>query len=98
MYFPEQARKMMEQVPAAADWSSEEWEAMRKRHRLGDDQILALSEWQRGMKDSYDEMNSNGGAGVSSKIRSVDREVRKLVVFSLGPLSIECYIGLEQKH
>jgi pimeloyl-ACP methyl ester carboxylesterase len=49
MYFPEQARKIMEQVPAAADWSSEEWEAMRKRHRLGDDQILALSEWQRGM-------------------------------------------------
>lgn len=56
-YFPEQARKIMEQVPAAADWSSEEWEAMRKRHRLGDDQILALSEWQRGMKDSYDDMN-----------------------------------------
>jgi pimeloyl-ACP methyl ester carboxylesterase len=57
MYFPEQARKIMEQVPAAVDWSSEEWAAMRKRHRLGDDQILALSEWQRGMKDSYDDMN-----------------------------------------
>jgi len=57
MYFPEQARKIMEQVPAVGDWSSEEWEAMRKRHRLGDDQIVALSEWQRGMKDSYDDMN-----------------------------------------
>jgi pimeloyl-ACP methyl ester carboxylesterase len=30
---------------------------MRKRHKLGDDQILALSEWQRGMKDSCDDMN-----------------------------------------
>ena len=57
MYFPGQARKIMQQVPAAAEWSPEEWEAMRKRHKLGDDQILALSEWQRGMKDSYDDMN-----------------------------------------
>jgi pimeloyl-ACP methyl ester carboxylesterase len=57
MYFPEQARKIMEQVPAAAEWSPEEWEVMRKRHKLGDDQILALSEWQRSMKDSYDDMN-----------------------------------------
>lgn len=57
MYFPEQARRIMEQVPAAADWSPDEWEAMRKRHKLGDDQIAALSEWQRSMKDSYDDMN-----------------------------------------
>jgi hypothetical protein len=33
------------------------WETMRKRHKLGDDQIRALWEWQRGMKDSYDDMN-----------------------------------------
>lgn len=56
-YFPEQARKIMQQVPAAADWSPDEWEAMRKRHKLGDEQILALSEWQHGLKDSYDDMN-----------------------------------------
>ena len=30
---------------------------MRNRHKLGDDQIVALWEWQRGMKDSYDDMN-----------------------------------------
>ena len=30
---------------------------MRKRHKLGDEQIVALWEWQRGMKDSYDDMN-----------------------------------------
>jgi hypothetical protein len=34
-----------------------EWEKMRKRHKLGDDQIMALWEWQRSMKDSYDDMN-----------------------------------------
>jgi len=57
MYFPEQARKIMRQVPAAADWSPDEWQVMRKRHKLGDEQIMALSEWQRGLKDSYDDMN-----------------------------------------
>jgi hypothetical protein len=35
-----------------------EWEAMRARHKLGDKQIIALWEWQRGMKDNYDDMNS----------------------------------------
>jgi len=57
MYFPEQARKIMEQVPAAADQPSSEWETMRKRHKLGDEQIAALWDWQRGMKDSHDDMN-----------------------------------------
>jgi pimeloyl-ACP methyl ester carboxylesterase len=56
MYFPEQARKVMEQVQAD-NQPPKEWEAMRKRHKLGDEQILALWEWQRGMKDSYDDMN-----------------------------------------
>jgi pimeloyl-ACP methyl ester carboxylesterase len=57
MYFPQQARKIMRQVPMAADQSPNEWETMRKRHKLGDPQIVALWEWQRGMKDSYDDMN-----------------------------------------
>jgi pimeloyl-ACP methyl ester carboxylesterase len=35
----------------------EKWEVMRKRHNLGDEQIVALREWQRGMKDSYDDTN-----------------------------------------
>jgi pimeloyl-ACP methyl ester carboxylesterase len=56
MYFPEQARAIMRQVPVE-NQSAEEWETMRKRHKLGDEQIVALWEWQRGMKDSYDDMN-----------------------------------------
>ncbi|MGA8623069.1 MAG: alpha/beta hydrolase [Candidatus Sulfotelmatobacter sp.] len=54
MYFPEQARTVMRQVPVD-NQPPEEWEAMRKRHKLGDEQIVALWEWQRGMRDSYDE-------------------------------------------
>jgi pimeloyl-ACP methyl ester carboxylesterase len=34
----------------------EQWEIMRKRHKLGDEQILALWKW-RGMSDSSDDMN-----------------------------------------
>ena len=56
MYFPEQARAIMRQVPIEGQPASE-WEVMRKRHKHGDDQIMALWEWQRGMKDSYDDMN-----------------------------------------
>jgi pimeloyl-ACP methyl ester carboxylesterase len=57
MYFPEKARKIMAAVPAAAEQPPSEWETMRKRHKLGDEQIVALWDWQRGMKDSYDDMN-----------------------------------------
>jgi pimeloyl-ACP methyl ester carboxylesterase len=56
MYFPEQARAIMRQVPIEGQ-PPEEWVAMRQRHKLGDEQIVALWEWQRGMKDSYDDMN-----------------------------------------
>jgi pimeloyl-ACP methyl ester carboxylesterase len=56
MYFPEQARVIMRQVQVE-NQPQKEWEAMRKRHKLGDEQIMALWEWQRGMKDSYDDMN-----------------------------------------
>jgi pimeloyl-ACP methyl ester carboxylesterase len=78
MYFPEQARKIMRQVPASADWSRDEWETMRKRHKLGDEQIMALSEWQVGMKDSYDDMNftppSLSGITASTLIVYGDRD------------------------
>jgi pimeloyl-ACP methyl ester carboxylesterase len=57
MYFPEQARAIMRQVPEVENQPPQEWEAMRKRHKLGDDQIVALWKWMRGMKDSYDDMN-----------------------------------------
>lgn len=56
MYFPEQARKIMRQVQVE-NQTAAEWATMRKRHKLGDEQIVALWEWQRGMKDSYDDMN-----------------------------------------
>jgi pimeloyl-ACP methyl ester carboxylesterase len=57
MNFPEQARKVMAMVPEAADQPASEWETMRKRHKLGDDQIEALWDWTRGMRHSYDDMN-----------------------------------------
>src|SRR5215470_8330889 len=51
MHFPEQARAIMRQVPTAENQPQREWETMRKRHKLGDEQIVALWEWGRGMKD-----------------------------------------------
>ena len=56
MYFPEQARAVMRRVPVD-NQPAKEWETMRKRHKLGDDQIVALWEWQRSMGDCYDDMN-----------------------------------------
>ena len=56
MYFPEQARAIMRQVPVD-NQPAAEWETMRKRHKLRDQQIVALWQWQRGMKDSFDDMN-----------------------------------------
>jgi pimeloyl-ACP methyl ester carboxylesterase len=57
MYFPEQARAIMRQIPAAGNQPQQEWETMRKRHKLGDEQIMALWDWTHGMQDSYDDMN-----------------------------------------
>jgi pimeloyl-ACP methyl ester carboxylesterase len=57
MYFPEEARAIMRQVPAAEKQPPQEWETMRRRHKLGDEQIVALWDWSRGMQDSYDDMN-----------------------------------------
>jgi pimeloyl-ACP methyl ester carboxylesterase len=57
MYFPEQARAIMRQIPAASDQPPQEWKTMRQRHKQGDQQIVALWEWARELKDSYDDMN-----------------------------------------
>lgn len=57
MYFPEQARKVMAAVPAPDDQPAAQWDLMRKRHHLGDDQIRALWDWSRSLKDSCDDMN-----------------------------------------
>jgi pimeloyl-ACP methyl ester carboxylesterase len=56
MYFPQQARSIMAQVQVEKRPPSD-WEAMRKRHHLGDEQILALWEWGCSLKDSHDDMN-----------------------------------------
>jgi pimeloyl-ACP methyl ester carboxylesterase len=56
MHFPEQARKVMRQV-SVENHSDAEWKTMRNRHKLGDEQIRALSEWSHGMAESYDDMN-----------------------------------------
>ena len=57
MYFPEQARAIMRQVPTPDKQPAQEWETMRKRHKHGDEQIAAIWDWSRGMADSYDDMN-----------------------------------------
>jgi pimeloyl-ACP methyl ester carboxylesterase len=57
MNFPEQARAVMRQVPPADQQLAQEWERMRKFHKFGDEQIVALWDWMRGMKDSYDDMD-----------------------------------------
>jgi pimeloyl-ACP methyl ester carboxylesterase len=57
MYFPEQARAIMRQVPAPENQPTDAWAAMRKSHKLGDQQIAALWNWTREMSDSYEDMN-----------------------------------------
>jgi pimeloyl-ACP methyl ester carboxylesterase len=57
MYFPEQARKIMAAVPAPENQPQQEWERMRRQHKLADEQIVALWEWTRSLKDSYGDMN-----------------------------------------
>jgi pimeloyl-ACP methyl ester carboxylesterase len=57
LYFPEQARAIMRKIPAASEQPPQAWETMRKRHKLGDEQIVALWDWARELKDSYDDVN-----------------------------------------
>jgi pimeloyl-ACP methyl ester carboxylesterase len=56
MYFPEQARAVMRQMQVE-EQSQIDWELMRKRHNLGDEQIIALWQWTHDMASSYDDMN-----------------------------------------
>jgi len=56
MYFPEQARAIMRQVSVETQ-PPKEWETMRKRHKHGDDQIIAIWQWLRSMADNHDDMN-----------------------------------------
>jgi pimeloyl-ACP methyl ester carboxylesterase len=56
MYVPEQARAIMRQVSIESQPSTE-WDTMRRRHKHGDAQIIAIWEWLRGMAESYDDLN-----------------------------------------
>lgn len=57
MYFPEQARALMRQVPLPHDQPPHEWERMRRSHKRGDQQVIELWNWIRSLQDSYDDMN-----------------------------------------
>lgn len=57
MYFPEQARAIMRQVPLPDDQPVHEWERMRRSHKRGDQQVVDLWDWIRSLQDSYDDMN-----------------------------------------
>jgi pimeloyl-ACP methyl ester carboxylesterase len=54
-YFPAQARAIMRQYPESL--SEKEWEALRRRHPGGDDQIRAILASTRSFADSYDDLN-----------------------------------------
>ncbi|MEM8815195.1 MAG: alpha/beta fold hydrolase, partial [Pseudomonadota bacterium] len=51
-YFPESARRIMAQMSPDA-YDDEQLDAMREKHVLGDEQILALWRQMRAFKDSY---------------------------------------------
>jgi pimeloyl-ACP methyl ester carboxylesterase len=55
-YFPQQARAIMSQFTVDG-LTGDEWQALRRRHKHGDEQIRSL--WAQGnaFKDSYDDMN-----------------------------------------
>jgi pimeloyl-ACP methyl ester carboxylesterase len=55
-FFPDQARAVMAQF-SADNLTAEEWQALRQRHKHGDEQIRALYRHGYGFKDSYDDMN-----------------------------------------
>jgi pimeloyl-ACP methyl ester carboxylesterase len=57
MYFPEQARAIMREVPLPDKQPAQEWERMRRSHKRGDEQITQLWNWTRALQDSYDDMN-----------------------------------------
>ena len=57
LYFSEQARVIMRQVPAPGEQPAQEWERMRRSHKSGDRQITKLWDWTRGLQNSYEDMN-----------------------------------------
>ncbi len=55
-YFPATARDIMRQI-AVDNRSESEWQAMRERHKHGDEQIRVLWRLGNAMQDSYDDVN-----------------------------------------
>lgn len=56
VYFPEQAREIMQKTTVEG-LTEQDWEARRRIHKNGDDQIRALINEFHDFKDSYDDMN-----------------------------------------
>jgi pimeloyl-ACP methyl ester carboxylesterase len=71
MYFPEQARVIMRQVPQPQDQPAQEWDRMRRSHKRGDEQIRALWNWTRSLESSYDDMNFTGSLLGTVKARTL---------------------------
>lgn len=59
--FPEQARLIMRTMTDESR-SEAEWQQMRQRHHLGDDQIRALWRYARAFADDRDDMNFTAAA------------------------------------
>ena len=55
MYLPMRTRELIRSLPVE-DQPAEHWEVMRQRHKLGDDQIVALWRLQRALADDYDDL------------------------------------------
>lgn len=55
-YFPREARELMAQSTLEGKTESD-WQFLRSRHKLGDEQIRVLFAQARAMKDSFDDVN-----------------------------------------
>jgi pimeloyl-ACP methyl ester carboxylesterase len=94
MNFPAQAREIMRQSPTAENQPPQAWETMRRRHKLGDQQIAALWDWGRGMQHSHDDMNFTAAlAGISARTLIVYGDRDPLYPVEMG---VEMYRAIPQ--
>lgn len=69
-YFPMQAREIMKQFTIESR-QKEDWEAMRKIHLHGDEQIKMLWKQSRDFSESYDDMNFTAEMLVKIKAKTL---------------------------
>jgi pimeloyl-ACP methyl ester carboxylesterase len=89
-YFPEQVRKVMAAVPAPDDQPASERERMRRAHKFGNDQVRALWEWTRSLKDSYDDMNFTEADLAAIRARTLIVQGDRDFLYPIG-MSVEMY-------